>query len=118
MANDVAPYNQDSFPVASAWGSVQDVIANRNVNNHTIHVAWKCAEYALTQVKPDSGVTLPGGAAPDAAAMTCSDDEARRHIDALAKGTVQAGAVGVLPWASILSLVIQAILAILNKPKG
>jgi hypothetical protein len=111
------PYQSD-FPAADAWVSVQDVLANRNVNNHTIHVAWKCAEYGLSQVKPDSGVTLPGAAAPDAGAMTCSDAEAKAHIDALAKGTVQAGAVGVLPWASILSLVIQAILAILNKPKG
>jgi hypothetical protein len=115
MANDVAPYNQDSFPVASAWGSVQDVIANRNINNHTIHVAWKCAEYALTQVKPDSGVTLPGGAAPDA--MTCSEEDAKAYVAAWAGGRDLPRA-GVLPWASILSLVIQAILAILNKPKA
>jgi hypothetical protein len=106
------------FPTTDAWAVVQAALAGNVTKNlgHTLHVLNDVTSYAENQFAPDSGVTLPGAAAPDAAAMKCSDDEARRHVVDLAAG--KKAAVGVLPWASILSLVIQAILAILNKPKG
>jgi hypothetical protein len=108
------------FPTADAWAVVQSALAGNVTKNlgHTLHVLNDVTSFAENQFAPDTGVTLPGVTAPDAAAMKCSDAEARAHIDALAKGTVQADRAGALPWAGILSLVIQAILAILNRPKA